>query len=82
MGRFAIRRIGFLFLTLLLTSIIIFSVTQFLPGDVARILLPRDASEEAIDTKREELGLNRSPIIQYGAWIKGFIFGDWGRSFA
>ena len=82
MGRFALRRIGFLFLTLLLTSIIIFSITQFLPGDVARILMPRDASEEAIDAKREELGLNRSPIVQYGSWIKGFIVGDWGRSFA
>ena len=76
MGRFAVRRLAFLLLTLLLTSIIIFSVTQFLPGDVARILMPRDASEEAIDVKREELGLNRSPIVQYGVWIKGFVSGD------
>ena len=75
MGRFAARRIGFLFLTLLLTSVIIFSVTQFLPGDVARILMPRDASEEAITAKRTELGLDRSPIIQYGTWIGGFIVG-------
>lgn len=82
MSRFALRRLGFLFLSLLLTSVIIFSVTQFLPGDVARILLPRDASEEAIVAKREELGLNRSPIIQYGSWIAGFVSGDWGRSFA
>ncbi|MBE0636581.1 ABC transporter permease [Candidatus Bipolaricaulota bacterium] len=82
MGRFALRRLGFLFLTLLLTSIIIFSVTQFLPGDVARILLPRDASEEAIAAKREDLGLNRSALVQYGSWIKGFIVGDWGTSFA
>ena len=82
MGRFALRRIGFLALTLLLTSIIIFSITQFLPGDVARILMPRDSSEEAIAAKREELGLNRLPIVQYGIWIKGFAVGDWGQSFA
>lgn len=82
MGRFALQRIGFLILTLLLTSVIIFSVTQFLPGDVARILMPRDASEEAINAKRTELGLDRAPIIQYGTWIKGFVAGDWGQSFA
>jgi len=82
MGRFALRRIGFLLLTLLLTSVIIFSITQFLPGDVARILMPRDASEAAIDAKRAELGLDRSPMVQYGTWVKGFILGDWGRSFA
>ncbi len=82
MTRFAIRRLGFLVLTLLLTSVIIFSITQFLPGDVARILMPREASEEAIAAKRNELGLDRPAAIQYGAWIKGFILGDWGRSFA
>jgi len=82
MSRFTVRRLGFLMLTLLLTSILIFSVTQFLPGDVARILMPRDASEDAIAAKREELGLNRSPIIQYGTWIGGFVIGDWGTSFA
>ena len=82
MGRFTLRRLAFLLLTLLLTSIIIFSVTQFLPGDVARILMPRDPSEEAIDAKREELGLNHSRIVQYGVWIKGFVSGDWGQSFA
>ena len=82
MSRFTVRRLGFLMLTLLLTSILIFSVTQFLPGDVARILMPRDASEDAIAAKREELGLNRSPIIQYGTWIAGFVSGDWGTSFA
>jgi len=82
MHRFALRRLGFLVLTLLLTSILIFSITQFLPGDVARILLPRDASEEAIADKREELGLNRSALVQYGSWIKGFLVGDWGTSYA
>lgn len=82
MSRFTVRRLGFLVLTLLLTSVLIFSVTQFLPGDVARILMPRDASEDAIAAKREELGLNRSPVIQYGTWIGGFVSGDWGTSFA
>ncbi len=82
MSRYVLRRMGFLLLTLLLTSIIVFSITQFLPGDVARILMPRDASEEAIAAKRTELGLDRSPLVQYGAWAGGFLTGDWGTSYA
>lgn len=82
MGRFVLRRFIFLFLTLFLTSGIIFSVTQLLPGDVVRVLLPRDASDEAIAAKREELGLNRSPVVQYISWVKGFVVGHWGSSFA
>jgi len=82
MGRLVLRRLGFLLLTLLLTSVIIFSITQFLPGDVARILLPRDASEEAVEAKREELGLNRPAIVQYVDWVGRFVVGDWGMSFA
>ncbi|MGB2983874.1 MAG: ABC transporter permease [Candidatus Bipolaricaulia bacterium] len=82
MSRFVFRRLGFLLLTLLLTSVIVFSITQFLPGDVARVLLPRDASEEAVQAKREELGLNRPAIVQYVSWVARFVRGDWGRSFA
>jgi ABC-type dipeptide/oligopeptide/nickel transport system permease component len=42
-ARYLLRRLGFLFLTLLLTSVVIFVLTQFLPGDVARIVLGREA---------------------------------------
>ena len=82
MARFVLRRLGFLVLTLILTSVIVFSITQFLPGDVARTLLPRDASEEAVEAKREELGLNRPAVVQYVSWAGRFVVGDWGRSFA
>jgi len=82
MTRFVLRRLGFLLLTLLLTSILVFAITQFLPGDVARRLLPRDASEEAVQAKREELGLDRPAVVQYIAWAGDFLRGDWGRSYA
>ncbi|HDS29392.1 MAG TPA: ABC transporter permease, partial [Candidatus Acetothermia bacterium] len=82
MGRFLLRRASYLILTLILTSVLIFSITQFLPGDVARILLPRDASEQALAAKRAELGLDRSPPVQYFSWARGFVSGDWGRSYA
>jgi ABC-type dipeptide/oligopeptide/nickel transport system permease component len=56
MTSYLIRRIGFIILTLFLASLIIFSVTQLLPGDVAGIILGQFATERAIENLREELG--------------------------
>lgn len=80
MTGYLIRRIGFIFLTLILASIIIFAVTQFLPGDVARIILGQFATETAIENLREELGLNEPLHRQYLNWAVNFIRGDWGDS--
>ena len=80
MSRYILRRIGFLALTLLLTSLIIFTVTQSLPGDVARVVLGREAGEEQLEAFREEFGLNDPLPIQYLNWLTDFVRGDWGRS--
>lgn len=78
MTGYLLRRFGFILLTLLLTSLIIFSVTQLLPGDVARIILGQFATEVAIENLREELGLNAPLHRQYLDWAAGFVTGDWG----
>lgn len=82
MTRYVVRRFAFLLLTLLLTSIIVFTVTQLLPGDIARVILGREAGQQAVDRLREELGLNQPLLIQYGDWLLDFATGDWGRSFS
>lgn len=82
MLRYIARRIGFLILTLLLTSIIVFVVARLLPGDVARVILGREAGEAALEAKREELGLNDPAPVQYVRWLGNFVAGDWGESFS
>lgn len=82
MTRYVVRRFAFLLLTLLLTSIIVFTVTQLLPGDIARVILGREAGQQAVDRLREELGLNQPLLIQYGDWLLDFATGDWGSSFS
>jgi peptide/nickel transport system permease protein len=82
MTRFLVRRLAFLVLTLVITSLIIFSVTQLLPGDVARVILGREAGEEALQALRLELGLTEPPLTQYFRWLGNFISGDWGTSFS
>jgi len=81
MIRFLLRRIALLVVTLLITSVVVFALTQLLPGDVARLILGREARPEAVAALREELGLNESVPQQYINWLTGFVSGDWGTSF-
>lgn len=82
MWLYVVKRLGFLLLTLLITSIIIFLVARWLPGDVARVILGREAGEAALQDLRQELGLDQPLPMQYLGWLGGFVSGDWGRSFS
>lgn len=80
MLRFIVRRLGFVVVGLVLSSLLIFAATQVLPGDVASMVLGRFATEEAKANLRTELGLDRPLVEQYTGWLFGFVRGDWGTS--
>lgn len=82
MGRFLIRRMIFFVFTLFLTSVLVFILTRVLPGDVARVILGREASAQAVEAKREELGLNEPLLLQYVHWGINFVQGDWGTTYS
>lgn len=82
MLRYILRRFLLLIVTMLITSAIIFALTQLVPGDVARLILGREASPETLQAFREEFGLNDPAPVQYANWLAGFVMGDWGRSFS
>jgi len=77
---FIVRRLGFVLLSMLMASIIIFAATQVIPGDIASVILGQFATPEAKANLRAELGLNRPLIVQYLDWLWNFIQGDWGVS--
>lgn len=80
MTTYVLRRLAFLGLTLVVTSLVIFIITQLLPGDVARVVLGREAGEEALAVFRETHGLNDPLPVQYGRWLANFATGEWGTS--
>ena len=82
MFRYILRRMGFLIFTLILTSILIFVITQMLPGDVARVILGREAGEQELQTLRLELGLNDPVPVRYLHWLSKYVTGDWGISYS
>ncbi len=82
MIEYLLRRLILLGGTILISSLIIFLICRLLPGDVARVLLGREAGEAALAALRAELGLDRPLPIQYLDWLIGFVSGDWGIAYS
>lgn len=75
-----VRRTALSIVTLLLVSLIIFSMLEVLPGDVATRILGRDATPESLAVLRTELGLDRPAAVRYLDWLGGLLTGDLGQS--
>lgn len=82
MTAFVVRRLGLLMITLLVTSILIFALTQLLPGDVARLILGRDAAPDRVTAFNAQFGLDQPAPVQYTRWLGEFVRGDWGTSYS
>lgn len=67
---------------LFIVSTIIFVITRMIPGDPAVTMLGPQAPVEAVETLREELGLNKSIVEQYLIYLKDLLHGDFGKSYA
>ena len=80
MAQFILRRLGFVILIVVVSSLIIFCATQLLPGDIATTMLGRFATATAKHDLRQQLGLDRPAVVQYGSWLGRFVKGDWGYS--
>ncbi len=68
-------------LTLLLVSFLVFLCFTVIPGDPASARLGTEATPEAVEMLREEMGLNRPFFVRYGDWLLSFVRGDFGESY-
>ena len=84
MKKFLIARCVQLIIVMLGASFLTFSVAYLAPSDPAEMMyLSRDIvpSEEMLERTREEMGLNRPFLIQYGSWLVNLCKGDLGYSY-
>lgn len=58
-------------MTLLAVSMIIFSVTEFLPGDAASVMLGQQATPSVLENLRHKMGLDRPAYSRYLGWVIG-----------
>jgi peptide/nickel transport system permease protein len=79
----AFRRLAQALPLLLLISILVFALIHAAPGGPLAIYLENpNVRPEDIVRLRRSLGLDRPLPIQYLAWLRGFVVGDWGFSYA
>jgi len=72
---------GAALITLLLVSIVIFTIASLLPGDAAQEVLGQSATPEQVAALRTEMGLNQPALVRYGSWLAAILRGDPGHSF-
>jgi peptide/nickel transport system permease protein len=77
---YVIRRVGVFAFSVFAASVLVFAVMSILPGDPAQVMLGTQATPEAVDALRTELGLDRSLPVQYLDWASGAVRGDLGTS--
>jgi peptide/nickel transport system permease protein len=80
MRGFIIRRILIVIPTILGVTVIIFLMLSITPGDPAELLLGERATQEALESMREYLGLNKPLYVQYGMFLKRVAKFDLGET--
>ncbi len=79
MLRFLLTRLSQLVASLLVITVIVFSLSH-LTGSPVDALLPDDATPQQIESLTEHLGLNRPYHVQYFTFLKNAAVGDFGDS--
>jgi len=78
--RYVLRRLLVAIPSLLIASLIVFSLPRLLPGDVVQLMLDEKAYGKDLEDLRAKLGLNQPIHIQYVAWLGQLARGDLGQS--
>jgi peptide/nickel transport system permease protein len=79
---FILKRLLLAIPLLLGVATILFVVLHLAPGDPTSFYFNPDVDPQVIALMRKNLGLDQPIYVQYLRWIKSFLQGDFGTSFA
>jgi peptide/nickel transport system permease protein len=77
---YAVKRILLAVPTLAIVSLVVFALLRLVPGDPAELLLGDLADPATLASLRAQLGLDLPWPVQYLAWAKSLLSGDFGLS--
>ena len=80
MSSFVFQRLLSFFITLAVTSVVVFGVLEWLPGNAAQVILGETATPESLAAMEEKLGLNQPALSRYLQWTGGLLQGHSGMS--
>jgi peptide/nickel transport system permease protein len=75
-----LRRLGWMLVTMLAASLLLFLLFELLPGDVALSELGPYSTPEQRALWLVANGYDRPAIIRYVDWLGHFLIGQWGQS--
>ena len=78
--RYLVKRLFIAIPSLLIASLIVFTLPRLIPGDVVALMLEEKAYAKDLEELREKLGLNRPIYVQYFSWLGHVVRGDLGES--
>jgi peptide/nickel transport system permease protein len=77
---YVLRRLLIAIPSLLIASLIVFTLPRLIPGDVVQLMLEEKAYGKDLDELRAKLGLDRPIPVQYVEWLGRIASGDLGES--
>jgi len=80
MLKFILRRLLVAIPTLLLVSVMVFSLLKLLPGDPVLALAGEERDPQVIEYLRSKYSLDEPLPVQYFNWLGGILQGDFGLS--
>ncbi|PYN86652.1 MAG: glutathione ABC transporter permease GsiC [Candidatus Rokuibacteriota bacterium] len=80
MRRYLAKRLLVAIPSLLIASLIVFTLPRLIPGDVVMLMLAEKAYAKDLDELRAKLGLDRPLPVQYVEWLGRAVRGDLGES--
>jgi peptide/nickel transport system permease protein len=81
MKEYIFKRLLMTIFVVLGAAVLIFTITYFVPGDPASLLLGTEATPEQIVAKRDAMGLNDPYFVRLGKYLSSvFLHGDFGTS--
>jgi peptide/nickel transport system permease protein len=80
MTRLIARRVLWSLPSLVIVSALTFVLASLTPGDAARVVLGTNTDPTAYQQIRDQLGLDKPLVTQYGDWLGHALHGDLGSS--
>ena len=80
MSSFVLQRLLSFFITLAVTSVVVFGVLEWLPGNAAQVILGETATPESLAAMEEKLDLHQPALTRYLQWTGGLLQGQSGLS--
>ena len=80
MRDYVLRRVLLAIPTMLLVSLVVFSLIRLIPGDIAVLMVEDFKYATDVDDLRSKLGLDKPLPVQYAQWVWEMLQGNFGES--